>query len=77
MHNTCVSDGIMDGNVYARQNPAEHYMDEEEPQGAVIEYYENGKDNVMHAEIGLGNQGNLNVVENTLARQNPWREVND
>ena len=52
-------------------------MDEEEPQGAVIEYYENGKDNVMHAEIGLGNQGNLNVVENTLARQNPWREVND
>jgi hypothetical protein len=76
MHNMCVSDRIMDGDVYARYNPAQHYMDEEEPQDAVIEY-ENGEDNVMHAAIGLGNQGNLNVVENMLARQNHWREVND
>ena len=76
MHNMCVSDRIMDGDVYARYNPAEHYMDEEEPQGAVIEN-ENGEDNVMHAAIGLGNQGNLNVVKNMLARQNHWCEVND
>ena len=72
----CVSDRIMDRDVYVRYNPAEHYMDEEESQDAVIEY-ENGEDNVMHAAVGLGNQGNLNVVENMLARQNHWREVDD
>ena len=70
MHNImCVSDRIMDGDVYARYNPAQHYMDKEEPPNAVIEY-ENNEDNVMYAAIGLGNQGNLNVVENMLARQN-------
>ena len=76
MHNMCVSDRIMDGDVYARYNPAQHYMDEEEPPDVVIEY-ENNEENVMYAAIGLGNQGNLNVVENMLARQNHWREVND
>ena len=74
MHNMCVSDRIMEGNVYARYNPANNVMEEE--QDVVIEY-ENGAETAMRTRIGLGNADNPNVIDNILARQNHWREVND
>ena len=79
MHNTCISDRIVDGDVlYASYNPTKHSMDEQEPQDVLVAIeYENGEDNVMHAAVGLGNQGNSSIVENMLARQSHWREVND
>jgi hypothetical protein len=40
--------------------------------------YENGEETATHStQIGLGNVDNPMVVENILARQNHWRELND
>ena len=75
MHNMCVSDRVMDHNVYARYNPANNVMEDEED--VVIEYENNGDETVARTQIGLANIDNPNVVDNILARQNHWREVND
>jgi hypothetical protein len=77
MHNMCVSDRVMDGDVYAWYNPANSFaMDEEES----IEN-ENSEAGSMPArgdrQIGLASVGDANVVQNVLDRQNHWREVND
>ena len=71
----CVSDRVMDGDVYARYNPANNATEEED--GDVLIEFENGEETVARTQIGLGNVDNPNVVENILARQNHWREVND
>ena len=74
MHNMCVSDRIMEGNVYARYNPANNVMEDEVDVG--IEN-ENGAETAMPTQIGLANADHANVIDNVLARQNHWREVND
>ena len=65
----------MDGNVYAKYNPANKVTEEEG--GDVVIECENGEETVVCAQIGLGNVDNPIVVKNVLARQNHWREVND
>ena len=79
MHNMCVSDRVMGGDVYARYNPANSLtIDEDE----MIEN-ENGEEidaaarEERRQRIGLANAGNANVVQNVLERQNHWQEVND
>ncbi len=75
MHNMCVSDRVMDGDVHARYNPANKVTEEED--GDVVIEYKNGEETVVRAQIGLGNVNNSIVVKNVLERQNHWREIND
>jgi hypothetical protein len=85
MHNMCVSDQVMDGNVYAIYDPA-HNVDEQ----ATLEFdmiavaesnrnFAQGENIQEHAApaIGLGNAGNEFVVQHMLARQDNWKELND
>jgi hypothetical protein len=62
-------------SVYARYNPANNATEEEDRDVLIV--YQNGEETAAHCQIGLGNVDNPNVVENILARQNHWREVND
>jgi hypothetical protein len=79
MHNMCVSDRVMGGDVYARYNPANSLTIDDDER---IEN-ENGDEidatarEGRHQQIGLANAGNANVVQNVMERQNHWREVND
>jgi hypothetical protein len=80
MHNMCVSDRVMGGDVYyARYNPANSLTIDEDK---MIEN-ENGEEidaaarEERRQQIGLANAGNANVVQNVLERQNHWQEVND
>ena len=82
MHNMCVSDRVMDGNVYAIYDPA-HNVDEQ----ATLELdmiagdrdFSLGENVHEHAApaIGLGNAGNEFVVQHMLSRQDNWKELND
>ncbi len=68
MHNMCVSDRVMGGNLYARYNPANSLTIDEDER---IEN-ENGAEIDTAAregrcqQIGLANAGNANVVQNVL-----------
>ena len=72
MHNMCVSDRVLGGNVYARYNPANSLTIDEDER---IEN-ENGAEIDTAAregrcqQIGLANAGNANVVQNVLEQQN-------
>jgi hypothetical protein len=82
MHNMCVSDRLMDVNVYAIYDPA-HNVDEQ----ATLELdmiagdrdFSLGENVHEHAApaIGLGNAGNEVVVQRMLAQQDNWKELND
>jgi hypothetical protein len=91
MHNMCVSDRIMDGNVYAVYDPA-CKIDEEEEQDAFEDLMtllagDNSNNDGNHeqrreeqgsaARIGLANTDNEFVVQHILARQTNWQELND
>jgi hypothetical protein len=65
----------MDGNVYARYNPANKVTDGDD--GDVVIEYQNGEETVARSQIGLGNVDNPIVVKNMLAPQNHWHDVND
>ena len=75
MHNMCVSDRVMDGNVHARYNPGNALRFEQDIDFTIE--YENGEDAVNGAAIGLDNTDNRDVVNNMLSRQNHWRDIND
>jgi hypothetical protein len=75
MHNVCVSNRVMNGDVYARYNPANKVKEEDD--GDVVIECKNGEETVACTQIGLGNINNQIDVKNMWAQQNHWREVND
>jgi Plant transposon protein len=88
MHNMCIADRVMDGNVYAVYDPTFNVDDEEEHVleelvGSVAE--NNGDNNHEQADeeqaiatIGLANTDNGFVVQHSmLARQTNWKTIND
>ena len=90
MHNMCVSDRVMDGNVYAVYDPSYSVAERETleldmiPIGESNREYghgENEHDNAdfeeFAAPIGLGNGANEFVVQHMLARQDNWKGLND
>ena len=80
----CVSDRVMDGNVYAVYDPANN-VDEEEKQYLhfIAEQENNGGEDDKggpqrgRARIGLANSDNEFVQQHMLARQNHWRGLNN
>ena len=82
MHNMCVSDRVMDGNVYAVYDPSNSVAERETleldmiPIGESNREYGNGENEHGNADfdeftapIGLGNGANEFVVQHMLARQ--------
>jgi hypothetical protein len=85
MHNMCVSDGMMDGNMYAIYDPAHNVNEQATLELDMIAVAESNR-NFAHGEsvqeheasaIGLGNAGNIFVVQPMLVQQDNWKERND
>jgi hypothetical protein len=78
MHNMCVSDRIMEGDLNARYNPARDVdvpeLDEEET--AYPNDFEAIGGAAAHVDIGLANVDPV-VRENILRRQDHWQNLND
>ncbi len=93
MHNMCVSDRVMDGNVYAIYDPSHNYCDDQltiDIEMVAIanensEYHrqqqqeatERYYEEIQAPSIGLANAGNEFIVQHMLARQANWKELND
>jgi hypothetical protein len=80
MHNMCISDCMMDCDVYARYNPAYNITDMELEEN--IEFPDDfeavaGLHERNTAVIGLSNGNEEVVVRNMLDRLSNWRELND
>jgi len=80
LHNISVSDRVMDGNVHARYSPS-NILDIPELDEEEIGYPDDFNGVVQggrraFGQIGLRN-GNPNVINNMLTRQEHWRALND
>mmetsp|Transcript_7523 Transcript_7523/g.14264 ORF Transcript_7523/g.14264 Transcript_7523/m.14264 type:complete len:99 (+) Transcript_7523:81-377(+) len=80
MHNICVSDRVMEGNVHARYCPA-NILDIPELEEEEIGYPDDFNGTVQGGrravgDIGLRN-GDPDVMHNVLTRQEHWRALND
>jgi hypothetical protein len=83
MHNMCVSDRVMDGNVYAVYDPRHNIDGQEEHilEDLVTILGDNDDNNRERengvARIGLANSDNEFVLQHMLARQSNWKALND
>ena len=88
MHNMCVADRVMNGNVYAVYDPTFNVDDDEEhvlqelvdsvadDNGNNNHEQEANKEQAV-APIGLANTDNNFVVQHMLARQANWKTIDD
>ena len=86
MHNMCVSDRVMDGNVYAIYDPAHNVDEQATLELDMIAGAESDRDFALGENvqgraapaIGLGNAGNEFAVRHMLAQQDSnWKELKD
>jgi hypothetical protein len=80
MHNICVSDRVMEGDVHTRYSPS-NILDIPELEEEEIDYPDNFNGVVqggqrVFAPIGIRN-GNPEDMHNILTRQDHWRALND
>jgi hypothetical protein len=83
LHNMCVSDRVMDGNVYAVYDPANDVDEEEQYLHFIAEQENNGGEDDKggpqqgRAQIGPANSDNKFVQQHMLAQQNHWHGLNN
>ena len=79
LHNMCVSDRIMDGDVHARYNPCNKYEEEEvqvlQPPDLTEQQEQHGATSSTDSVIGIANAPDY--VQRLLVQKKEWNQLQD